>query len=196
MHSSAFRLVAVPMVLAAAVLGGCAQYVKKTDFDAAIAKLQASDQAQQQQLDALTQDMQQRFAKYDAKIAEMGGRVRVDTAAHFAYNDASLRDQDKPLLNDFAKVVGTHYPDAVVTVEGFADPSGSAGYNKHLGAERAQAVRDYLVSNGLSADHLRVVSYGEAKNRQVDPGKSRDEGARNRRVNLVVDFAGDATAAG
>ena len=196
MHSSAFRLVAVPMVLAAAVLGGCAQYVKKTDFDAAIAKLQASDQAQQQQLDALTQDMQQRFAKYDAKIAEMGGRVRVDTAAHFAYNDASLRDQDKPLLNDFAKVIGTRYPDAVVTVEGFADPSGSVGYNKRLGTERAQAVRDYLVSNGLSADHLRVVSYGEAKNRQVDPGKSRDEGARNRRVNLVVDFAGDATAAG
>jgi peptidoglycan-associated lipoprotein len=169
--------------------------VKQADFDSAIAELRANDQKQQQQLDSLTQEMQQRFAKYDAQIAEMGGRVRVDTAAHFAFNDAALRDEDKPLLDDFAKVISSHYPGAMITVEGFADPAGSRGYNRRLGARRAAAVRDYLVSTGgLQADRLRAVSYGEDTNRQVDKGQSRDSGAPNRRVTLVVDFAGSGGA--
>jgi peptidoglycan-associated lipoprotein len=190
MLNSTFRWTAGPLMVAAIALGGCTHYVKQADFDSAIAELRANDQKQQQQLDSLTQEMQQRFAKYDAQIAQMGGRVRLDTAAHFAFNDATLRDEDKPLLDDFAKVISQHYPDAVVTVEGFADPAGSAGYNRRLGERRAAAVRDYLVQNGLSADHLRAVSYGEVVNRQVERGQTRQAGAPNRRATLVVDFAG------
>jgi len=192
MVNPTFRWTAGALV-AAIALGGCTHYVKQADFDAAIAELRTHDQQQQQQLDALTQDMQQRFAKYDAQIAQMGGRVRLDTAAHFAFDDATLRDEDKPLLDDFAKVIGQHYPNAVVTVEGFADPAGSTTYNRRLGERRAAAVRDYLVQNGLSTDHLRAVSYGEATNRQVDRGQSHEAGASNRRVTLVVDFAGTAS---
>lgn len=185
------RLALVPLCLVGIALGGCSQYVKKTDFDAAISELRANDQKQQQEIDALTQDMQQRFAKYDAQITAMQGRINVDTAAHFAFGDATLRDQDKPLLDDFAKVITQHHPDAVITVEGFTDPAGSAAFNKRLGMKRADAVRDYLVNTGgLSADKVRAVSYGESTNRQVDKGQIRDAGANNRRVTLVVDFAG------
>ncbi|MCX7514633.1 OmpA family protein [Frateuria hangzhouensis] len=180
-------------MVASLALGGCTSYVKKADFDSAIAELRANDQKQQQQLDSLTQEMQQRFAKYDAQISQLAGRVRLDTAAHFAFNDATLRDQDKPLLDDFAKVISQHYPDAVITVEGFADPAGSASYNRRLGERRAEAVRDYLTQNGLSGEHLRAVSYGEASNRQVERGQTREAGASNRRVTLVVDFAGQSS---
>lgn len=193
MVNRTFRWTAGSLVVAAMGLGGCTHYVKQADFDSAIAELRANDQKQQQQLDSLTQEMQQRFAKYDAQIAQMGGRVRLDTAAHFAFNDATLRDEDKPLLDDFAKVISQHYPDAVVTVEGFADPAGSTRYNRRLGERRADAVRDYLTQNGLAAEHLRAVSYGEATNRQVERGQSREAGASNRRVTLVVDFAGQAS---
>ncbi|NUR21878.1 OmpA family protein [Frateuria sp.] len=193
MLNSTCRRTAGPLMVAALALGGCTHYVKQADFDSAIAELRANDQKQQQQLDSLTQEMQQRFAKYDAQIAQMGGRVRLDTAAHFAFNDATLRDQDKPLLDDFAKVISQHYPGAVVTVEGFADPAGSASYNRRLGERRAKAVRDYLVQEGLSADRLRPVSYGEAVNRQVERGQSHEAGAANRRVTLVVDFAGQSS---
>ncbi len=196
MKFQAARVALIPLCLLGIGLGGCSQYVKKTDYDAAISELRANDQKQQQQIDALTQDMQQRFAKYDAKITALQGRVSVDTAAHFAFGDATLRDQDKPLLDDFAKVIGQHRPDAVITVEGFTDPAGSAAYNKRLGLKRAQAVRDYLVSaDGLNADKVRAVSYGEVGNRQVAKGKMRDAGAPNRRVTLVVDFAGSETPA-
>jgi peptidoglycan-associated lipoprotein len=134
--------------------------------------------------------MQQKFAQYDTQITQLQGRVRVDTVAHFDFNQSTLKDQDKPMLDDFAKVVSQHHPGLVVTVEGFADPAGSAAYNKRLGQQRADAVRDYLVSSGLSADNVRAVSYGEASNRLVTPGASGDSGADNRRVSLVVDFAG------
>lgn len=174
-------------------LSGCQGYVKKADFDAAINDLRSNQQKQQQEIDGLTQQMQQKFAQYDAKISELAGRVRVDTVSHFAFNDATLRDQDKPLLDDFAKIVSKNYPQAVVTVEGFTDPAGSAAYNYRLGRKRAEAVRDYLVSTGgMSADQVRVVSYGKAVNRQVMKGQSGDSGEANRRVSLVVDFAGTA----
>lgn len=142
MLSSTLRKVSVPLFFAAVTLGSCTHYVKQADFDSAIADLRATDQRQQQQLDSLTREMQERFAKYDTQIAEMGGRVRVDTAAHFAFDDATVREEDKPLLDDFAKVISSHYPDAMITAEGFADPAGSQSYNRRLGAKRAAAVRD------------------------------------------------------
>ncbi len=195
MIRSTMRKMSVPLLLVAVTLGGCTHYVKQADFDSAIAELRATDQTQQQQLDALTREMQQRFAKYDAQIAEMGGRIRVDTAAHFTFDDATVQDQDKPLLDDFAKVISGHHPGAVITVEGFADPAGSRSYNRRLGEKRAAAVRDYLVgTGGLSADQLRVVSYGEDSNRQIDRGQAGESGASNRRVTLVVDFAGGPDA--
>lgn len=185
------RLAYVSLAALAVGLGGCQGYVKKADFDSAISELRANQQKQQQEIDSLTQQMQQRFAQYDAKIAEMGGRIRIDSVSHFAFDKADLRDEDKPMLDDFAKIMAKNYPQAVVTVEGFADNAGGSAYNVRLGRERANAVRDYLVkTGGMSADQVRTVSYGKALNRQVLKGKSHDEGEANRRVTLVVDFAG------
>ncbi|SEN19529.1 peptidoglycan-associated lipoprotein [Luteibacter sp. UNCMF331Sha3.1] len=178
-------------------LAGCHGYVKKADFDSTIAELRATDQKQQQEIDNLGEQMRQRFADYDVKIAQMKGRIRVDTAAHFAFNDATLRNEDKPLLDDFAKVVSGHFPEAVITVEGFADAAGSKAFNLRLARERAQTVRDYLISTGgLSGEKVRVVSYGEARNRQVLQDKWGDGAEPNRRVSLVVDDAGVPSASG
>ena len=196
MNSRAYRVALVAAgIMAVSLASGCSQYVKKADFDAAIAKLQQADQNQQQQIDALSQKMQSEFSKYDARISKLQGRVNVDTVAHFAFNDATLRDEDKPALEDFAKTIKEYHPNVLITVEGFADPAGSISYNKKLGMKRAEAVRDFLVSSGLSADQVRAVSYGEAKNRQVVPGATHDKGMDNRRVALTVDFAGPGALA-
>lgn len=177
-------------------LGGCANYVTKSDFDSTVAQLRASDQKQQQQLDQqqqqidqMSQQMKSAFSKYDAEITAMQGRIRVDTVSHFAFNSATLNDQDKQMLGGFAQVISQHHPDVMITVEGFADPAGTAAYNKQLGMRRAKAVRDYLVSQGIPANELRAVSYGAARNRQVKPGAWGAKGEDNRRVSLVVDFA-------
>ncbi|MGA7298499.1 MAG: OmpA family protein [Rhodanobacteraceae bacterium] len=183
---------AIMLAVAGAVtLGGCTQYVKKADYDAAISKLQATDQHLQEQIDSLSADMQQRFSKYDARLTEMEGRIRVDTVAHFDFNKSQLKDPDRKMLDDFADVMREHHSNALVTVEGFTDPAGSRAYNKRLGQRRADAVRNYLVNDaGMSGDRVRAVSYGESLDRQVDKGETRDNGERNRRVSLVIDFAG------
>lgn len=182
--------------VAAVLLVGCGNYVKRDE----LAVLHENDRRMQSQIDGLEARMAQisdelrvRFERYDAVITEMGGRVRVDMTAHFGFDEAILREEDMPALDDFARVVSEHHPDVLVTVEGFTDPAGSASYNKQLGQRRAEAVAEYLVSRGgLSADQVRAVSYGESPERQVVPGASHDNGMANRRVALVIDYAGQS----
>ena len=178
------RSTALAAAVATVALSGCASYIKRDEFDRTIAELRAADQRLQQQIDELGR-------KHDALVTEMQGRIRVDASAHFATNESVLSDQDKPLLDDFARAIKTSHSDAVVTVEGFADPSGSTAYNQRLGQRRAESVREYLVANGGLGDaQVRAVSYGEARNRQVRPGAVGDAGRDNRRVSLVIDYAG------
>lgn len=185
-----------PLVAALAVAGlaSCASYVKRDEFDATVAELRAADQAQNQRIDQLQASLEERFRQYDARIAQFEGRLHVETTAHFEYGKAEVREADKPMLADFAKTLSTHHEGVVVTVEGFTDPAGSAGFNQRLGQRRADAVRDFLVSQGLGADQVRAVSYGEANNRQIRPGAWGDDGLANRRVALVIDFV-EAVAA-
>ncbi|BFI95178.1 MAG: hypothetical protein RSP_06880 [Rhodanobacter sp.] len=176
-------------------LAGCSQYVKKDELNAAIQQLQQKQQDQQQQIDAIKQQMQSQFSKYDSQITAMQGRVSVDTVAHFAFNSAELSDQDKPALQNFAQTIRQYHPNVLITVEGFADPAGSRAYNQRLGMQRAEAVRDFLVSSGIDANQIRAVSYGKDANRQVVKGATRDRGIDNRRVSLTVDSTGAGATA-
>ncbi|MGH7447035.1 MAG: OmpA family protein, partial [Longimicrobiales bacterium] len=105
---------------------------------------------------------------------------------HFGYDDATVRDDATASLARFADVVSRHYTGAIVTIEAFADPAGSAQYNNALSTRRAEAVREYLVQQGITAQ-LRVVGYGE--DRQVVPNAAKDDpGAQlNRRVVFVIE---------
>lgn len=175
--------------VAVLALAACSHYVKREEFDATVADLRSSDQNLQRQIDALAGDLRNRLSEYDAKISAMQGRLRVETTAHFAFDDAALREQDKPLLDEFSAVIRDHHPNVLITVEGFADPAGAVAYNKKLGLRRADAVRGYLVgSGGLNPDKTRSVSYGEERNRQVIDGAWGPEGEPNRRVALVIDY--------
>ena len=189
-------------LLTSVALGGCSNFVKRDEFNSTVAELRASDdrlagdtdslrgQLEQMQFRfaELTDNLQSRFSAYDAQIAQLQGRIQVDMTANFAYDDATLREEDKAPLSEFALVLTDYHPNVIVTVEGFTDPAGDADYNKWLGLQRAKAVREYLVANGLPADKVRAVSYGEDDNRQINPGAWGDKGAANRRVALVIDY--------
>lgn len=164
---------------------GCAGYVTRDEFNSTVSDLRATDQ----RLEGRMNELQKALEGHEARITQFEGRVHVETLAHFATDDATLREADKPLLDDFARTLAKHHPGVTVTVEGFADPSGSAGYNRRLGQRRADAVRDYLVTQGLSAGQVRAVSYGEDSNRLIHPGATGENGLANRRVALVIDYA-------
>ena len=76
------------------------------------------------------------------------------------------------------------YPDLKVQVEGYTDSVGGDEYNQKLSENRANAVHDFLIQNGVPAANVTAIGYGKA-----DPIASNDtaDGRRqNRRVNLVV----------
>jgi peptidoglycan-associated lipoprotein len=184
-RSRAMPSKAIVGALVAFAISGC-HYVKQDMYDTQVAELKSADANLQSQIDALSQ-------KYDTLVREMAGRVRIETGAHFATGDATVGEGDKPFLADFAKALATR-PDALVTVEGFADPQGATAYNRDLGKRRAEAVSEFLAANGMSAGQLRTISYGEDKNRQVRPGQVGPAGQDNRRVSLAIDFGGTSSA--
>ena len=191
-------------ILGAAVMSGCATkgYVNRTvDKSAALQTAALSDEriarmnadsAMMRDLAALRTDLQSLRTEFGAKITAMEEGMKFAFPVHFAFDDASVREQDRAALERFAKVAQRYYPNARITVEGFSDPAGSPRYNLNLSQRRANAVREYLVAQGLSDQLLHTVGYGET--RLVRPGAAGDvEGAQlNRRVVFVVETPADA----
>lgn len=101
---------------------------------------------------------------------------------NFPYDQAILDETNKQKLNSNADWIKANSK-VVVQIEGHCDSRGSVEYNLALGERRAKAVRAYLISLGVSADRLRVVSYGEEK--PIAQGETEEAYAQNRRANFV-----------
>lgn len=146
----------------------------------------ASDERLAADLAALRTDLQDMRSEFDAQIRAVAEGLQFLLPVHFAFDDATVRPDATPALERFSEIVSRHYTGAIVTVEGFADPAGPPSYNIALSTRRAEAVRDFLMDQGISAQ-LRVVGYGE--DRQVVPNAQKDDpGAElNRRVVFVVE---------
>ena len=74
-------------------------------------------------------------------------------------------------------------PNLNVTLEGHADERGTREYNLALGEKRANAVKDYLIANGISSSRIKVVSYG--KERPANPASNAIAWSQNRRTVTV-----------
>lgn len=103
--------------------------------------------------------------------------------AFFQLDSADLDDAGRAVVSANAEVL-RRYPSWTVTIEGHCDERGSAEYNLALGERRAVAVRTYLVSLGITAERLRVISYG--KEFPFDPGHDESAHAKNRRAHFVI----------
>ena len=102
---------------------------------------------------------------------------------HFDFDRFNLRPEALKILDDaVAKLQSS--PDTRVTIEGHCDSIGTVEYNLALGERRANAVRDYLVSRGITNVRLRTVSYGEE--RPIADNTTAAGRAQNRRAHLAV----------
>ena len=96
----------------------------------------------------------------------------------FATNESVLTTKSRDTLRKQANWLRDN-SDVTVVVEGHADERGTREYNLALGERRANAVKDYLMTYGVSADRISVISYG--KERPVDSGSNPLAWSKNRR---------------
>ncbi len=203
------RLIMGAALTLAVITAACA-HVGQEEFNSEIAALRAEMQqtasgsnrrteAQlarlETRLDGLARGLSELEGEFDVTVQRLESAVRFDMPVYFAFDKADLRSEDLPVLDRFAGVVDEYYPEALLTVEGFTDPTGSTTYNLALGQRRAEAVQKYLIeSEDFSPDRVRAVSYGEDVARLVSPGQGGPEaGSENRRVVLVIEHLGYGT---
>ncbi|MBE1282023.1 MAG: peptidoglycan-associated lipoprotein Pal [Rhodobacteraceae bacterium] len=84
----------------------------------------------------------------------------------FAVDQSTLSDEAQSILAAQAQWLGSN-PDYTATIEGHADEQGTREYNLALGARRAAAAREYLISRGVAGNRLKTVSYGKERPLEV-----------------------------
>jgi peptidoglycan-associated lipoprotein len=142
-------------------------------------------------LTAVANELDQLSQEFDVTVERLESAIRFNAPVYFAFDQSAIRDEDRPVLDRFASAIKTHYPNVLITVEGFTDPSGSAAYNRKLGMQRAEAVIEYLATQAaMDQASLRAVSYGEDTQRLMDNERGPANGQRNRRVVFVIEGEG------
>ncbi|HEY8271566.1 MAG TPA: peptidoglycan-associated lipoprotein Pal [Pseudobdellovibrionaceae bacterium] len=118
---------------------------------------------------------------FDASGSDSGKIPGLETV-HFDYDKSNITAENKKILQGNADWVKKNTA-SKVQIEGHCDARGSIEYNLALGERRANAVKAYLVSLGVPAARLSVISYGKEK--PVESGDSEAAYAKNRRANFL-----------
>jgi outer membrane protein OmpA-like peptidoglycan-associated protein len=166
----------------------------KAKADADAAKARAAAAAAQQQAAASQLDAEATREKLRAQLNSVlsttenaRGLIVNLSDVLFDTGKFTLKPATQVSLAKVATIL-TLYPGLKVQVEGYTDSVGGDAYNQTLSENRANAVHDFLVSNGVPAANVTAAGYGKAN--PVADNSTAEGRAQNRRVNLVV--SGDA----
>lgn len=118
------------------------------------------------------------------KQEERGTVITLSGSVLFASNKFMLLPAAQAKLSQVAEALLKGDPDATFVVEGHTDSQGKPAANQELSVNRANAVREYLVSHGIASD--RITSAGFGPDRPVAENKTAENRANNRRVEIVV----------
>jgi outer membrane protein OmpA-like peptidoglycan-associated protein len=160
----------------------------RADARAAEAEAQAARAHQQtQQANDQTEEMREHLkAQLNQVLAtreSARGLIVNMSDVLFDFNKYTLKPEAREKL---AKVSGIllAYPGLTLQVEGYTDNIGSDEYNQKLSEQRADSVRDYLVTQGVAQPNIAAMGYG--KNDPIADNSTNDGRAQNRRVQMVV----------
>lgn len=101
---------------------------------------------------------------------------------NFDFDKATLRQEDVSDLDKNVEALKA-WGDVNIEVAGHTDSKGSDAYNMKLSKQRAEAVRNFLISRGVAADRLTAKGYGES--RPVADNATEEGRFQNRRVELI-----------
>lgn len=142
--------------------------------------------AQERQRDSIAR-IESLFTAEEGRVYRQGSQLIMSlNAIAFRSGKSTIEPSSFPVLAKVKDAISL-FPAANLTVEGHTDSEGSDSANLLLSQDRADAVRQYLVSNlGVSAEKVSSVGYGESKpvaNNETESGR-----ARNRRIDIAMDL--------
>ncbi|ACR12076.1 peptidoglycan-associated lipoprotein [Teredinibacter turnerae T7901] len=158
----------ITLVAVFGLLAGCSSSTKKDETDSAANDSASTDTS-------AYEDTTETVDPYDA----LNG---VATVFYFDFDQSILRADARSALMVYAEVLKA--APKSVRLEGHADERGTREYNMALGERRANAVRDFLILQGVDSSLIETVSYGEERPAQM--GSSESSWAMNRRVEIVL----------
>ena len=148
------------------------------------AQLQAETERRQQAEEAQQRAMAALEQAGEVKQEQRGTVITLSGSVIFASGKSALLPSARNKLSEVASALASSDPKAKIVVEGHTDSSGSEETNRALSLERANAVRDALVSSGVAAERISVEGFGEA--RPIADNSSQAGRANNRRVEIVL----------
>jgi len=110
--------------------------------------------------------------------------IRITDKIYFDTNAATIMDTSHRLLSAVAETLKAHPEVERLRVEGHTDSRSSDSYNMKLSQNRAEAVRDYLVGQGVAAERLEAAGLGERQ--PLDARETPDAWDLNRRVEFII----------
>jgi outer membrane protein OmpA-like peptidoglycan-associated protein len=166
------------------------QAAQRAEADARAAEADARARRASQQSQQATQETEQMRERLKAQLNQVlatkesaRGLIVNMSDVLFDFNKYTLKPDAREKL---AKVSGIllSYPGLTLQVEGYTDNIGSDEYNQKLSEQRADGVRDYLVTQGVAQPTITASGYG--KSDPVADNSTNQGRAQNRRVQLVV----------
>jgi OOP family OmpA-OmpF porin len=133
------------------------------------------------------QALEQELAALKAEETERGLVMTLQEGVLFEYNKAELKSGAMRNLEPLVTFLREH-PERTLVIEGHTDSTGSDSYNQELSQRRAEAVRNFLVSNGITGDRIVARGYGESYPVTVNTTEAGRQ--QNRRVEVVIAHEG------
>lgn len=192
MHSRTLGVVALAC-FALSLVGGCAkkEMVKPDQAAPPAAAAPASpapQPAQPREEPVKAQTIPEAPVAVASQTSDTSGRAEAAETSleriYFEFDAFVLSQTARDTLSRNAEALLKKMPNAKVSIEGHCDERGSDEYNLALGEKRAKAAMSYLITLGVPAARLSIISYGEEK--PLDPGHSEEAWAKNRRAEFVI----------
>ncbi|MEL0039248.1 MAG: peptidoglycan-associated lipoprotein Pal [Halieaceae bacterium] len=170
---------ATSLIFAALFLAACAS-TDTSEADAAAAAAAEAAAAEAAAEAAAAEAAAEAAEAAAAQQALEDAADAVGTVFYFEFDSSALTDSARTAVDaHIAALLGS---DASVRLEGHTDERGTREYNLALGERRANAVRDYMVANGVPSYRIETISYGEENPAAYGSGESNWQ--QNRRVEL------------
>jgi peptidoglycan-associated lipoprotein len=171
---------ALTLLFAAVFLAACSGTDTKKEEEAAAAAAAAAAEAAAAEAAAREAEREAEAQRAAAQRELEQSAMAAGTVFYFDFDSSVLKPAAQVALDAHIALLKTN--DRSVRLDGHTDERGTRDYNMALGERRANAVRDYMVVNGVASYRIETVSYGEEQ--PVAYGSGEANWSQNRRVEL------------